>query len=197
MCRRTPEGYKMNDGTDITYLIDAENISPEHILELNEAPATILETLYIRKSLHKLRNDVFETITNVFGELDKKIDELKDLISMHSNECPINRTEVECIAEGVANEKIEENESVTLKDRHNNPLHKKRTELMQEAVNGLDRFSRLEEEMERKKKEAELAEAKKEKKQHAIIAAYALGLAALQIIVPIIIDFLNRTHAIK
>lgn len=102
MCRLTPEGYKMNDGTIIPFDFDVIS-NPQHVAELDKQGATKYEILMMAKNMSMMEDRIISTINSKFQDTSR-------IITNHNAGCPINKTEINKMIE----KKISEQPKIVL-----------------------------------------------------------------------------------
>lgn len=87
MCRLTPDGYKMEDGTIIPFNFDVIS-DPKHVAELDRQNATKYEVLMVAKNMSNMEERIISVLDDKFKNMDDKL-------SAHNASCPINKDKIQ------------------------------------------------------------------------------------------------------
>lgn len=77
MCKLTPEGYQLSDGSIIPFDFEVQNISPHQIDEFNKTQASVWDLVVLRKELVGMERRIVDSVTKgIFSpeQLDTVID---------------------------------------------------------------------------------------------------------------------------
>jgi len=168
MCKRTLTGYQLSDNTLIPYSTPTELIQPEHLAELNREPATIVEMMKVRESLHSFSNkisaeimkisiNVDDKFSELSTELKQEVKDLKSTILEHNTSCPINTEKINLAIDSKLKRKFDsyENEHIRVQTKDDAVFYMQRKEFEEKGILAINKFTKQEAEKEETEKDKE------------------------------------------